>query len=460
MYSIYMHRNKINKKVYIGITKQTPEVRWGKNGSKYKRHKHFWNSIQMYGWDNFEHLILTKVSSQKEAEKLEKLLIKRYKATNRQYGYNVRNFGMVKTPYVVYQYNIYNGNIIKVWKDCMDVEEALGIKASAIRLNCSKKKATCFGSYFTYNNYGYKLPVDVLKNIQNKSFKNVAQYDLYGNYINEYMSVEDATKSLGTGRPFIGRGVSYGFIWKEISIFNENKDYKNKLTIYELRKYLKNYTGKLKCCQYDLSGKFIKTFKNAKEAATQVKLNYLTILKVCEMKSNYAGGYIWRFANEFTPDKDLPYDDSAVLACKETNTTIFQYNLNGIFLNSFKNSTDAGKKTGISRNTIKMSAYKKYIKGESYLWRYEKDGYEKYKNLLPEEICVMKSNSKPVSKYSIEGNFIETYDSAASAAKEINKRRECIRDCCNGRQKTAYGFVWRFATQKEIEEFLKTKYQV
>ena len=54
-YKVYVHVNKINGKIYIGQTKQTLEQRY-KNG--YEHCRHFWNAIQKYGWDNFEHIIL------------------------------------------------------------------------------------------------------------------------------------------------------------------------------------------------------------------------------------------------------------------------------------------------------------------------------------------------------------------------------------------------------------------
>ena len=56
---IYMHRNKINNKVYIGQTTQKPEYRWN-HGFGYKDSSLFFASIQKYGWDNFEHTILEK----------------------------------------------------------------------------------------------------------------------------------------------------------------------------------------------------------------------------------------------------------------------------------------------------------------------------------------------------------------------------------------------------------------
>ena len=56
-YKVYIHRNKINGKVYIGITKQKPENRW-RNGKGYKQNIKFYRAIEKYGWNNFEHIVL------------------------------------------------------------------------------------------------------------------------------------------------------------------------------------------------------------------------------------------------------------------------------------------------------------------------------------------------------------------------------------------------------------------
>ena len=46
---VYSHTNKINNKVYIGITSQAPEKRWGKNGRNYAESIKFYNAIKKYG---------------------------------------------------------------------------------------------------------------------------------------------------------------------------------------------------------------------------------------------------------------------------------------------------------------------------------------------------------------------------------------------------------------------------
>jgi group I intron endonuclease len=91
---VYMHKNKVSGKMYIGITSRPPEVRWGNNGSQYTSTKNpcFHNAIKKYGWDNFEHIILFENLTEQEAKLKEQELIAKYHTCvydNNKMGYNM-----------------------------------------------------------------------------------------------------------------------------------------------------------------------------------------------------------------------------------------------------------------------------------------------------------------------------------------------------------------------------------
>ena len=88
-YCVYAHINKINGKIYIGQTGQEPNIRW-KQGYGYVGSSHFYNAIQKYGWDNFEHIILLSNLSLEDANYFEETLIKKLDTINRDKGYNLR----------------------------------------------------------------------------------------------------------------------------------------------------------------------------------------------------------------------------------------------------------------------------------------------------------------------------------------------------------------------------------
>ena len=89
-YCIYMHKNKINSKIYIGQSCNL-NVRW--HPISYKDCSYFYNAIQKYGWDNFEHIILEDSLSIEEADQKEKYYIEKYNTLNRDYGYNLKSGG-------------------------------------------------------------------------------------------------------------------------------------------------------------------------------------------------------------------------------------------------------------------------------------------------------------------------------------------------------------------------------
>jgi group I intron endonuclease len=92
-WTVYMHQNKTNGKRYIGITSKSPEKRWGNGGIGYKKHTRFWNAIQKYGWNNFDHVILFNNIEHKLACDIEKQLIREFKTKDPQCGYNLTDGG-------------------------------------------------------------------------------------------------------------------------------------------------------------------------------------------------------------------------------------------------------------------------------------------------------------------------------------------------------------------------------
>ena len=93
MHTVYQHKNKINGKVYIGITSQIPTQRWGANGKNYRSSPHFYSAIQKYGWNNFEHNILLENLSKEDACTKEQELIKKFNTMDKRFGYNQTSGG-------------------------------------------------------------------------------------------------------------------------------------------------------------------------------------------------------------------------------------------------------------------------------------------------------------------------------------------------------------------------------
>lgn len=89
---VYVHINKENKKTYVGQTNNI-QRRWRNNGIDYEKCSYFYNAIQKYGWDNFEHIILKEKLSQEEANYWEQYYIDFYHSKYNENGYNIREGG-------------------------------------------------------------------------------------------------------------------------------------------------------------------------------------------------------------------------------------------------------------------------------------------------------------------------------------------------------------------------------
>jgi hypothetical protein len=55
---------------------------------------------------------------------------------------------------------------------------------------------------------------------------------------------------------------------------------------------------------------------------------------------------------------------------------------------------------------------------------------------------------KSISQFDLQNNFIRDWDSAIQAEKELNLSSGGIGACCLGKQKKAFGFIWKFKLEQ------------
>lgn len=160
-YVIYLHKNKINNKVYIGQTCQKPEKRWD-YGCGYKRHNlHFYNAIQKYGWNNFEHIILEDGLSLEQANEREQYWIKYYNSNQQEKGYNLTaggdgSRGLVMSEEAKLKIGQANGKLVQcletgiTYYSTMEAARQLNISSSHIGDACHNKRGLAGGYHWEY----------------------------------------------------------------------------------------------------------------------------------------------------------------------------------------------------------------------------------------------------------------------------------------------------------------------
>lgn len=224
LYTVYKHTAP-NGKVYIGITARTVKERWH-NGSGYAHSIHFDNAIKKYGWENIKHEILFENLTQEEAEQKEVELIKKYKATDRRYGYNSDSGGNVnkhhseETKKKISQAHIgmkYDENFRKKMSELKK-----GNKNNLGRKKTEEERRKISeankGRWAGEKNYFH---THIFKGAAHPNARPVEKYDLQGNFIERKECAMDFARELkitnATHIADVCRGkrkTAHGFIWK------------------------------------------------------------------------------------------------------------------------------------------------------------------------------------------------------------------------------------------------------
>ena len=362
-YKIYMHKNKVNGKVYIGQTYTSLQHRFGKDGCRYSGCPIFWNAIQKYGWDNFEHIILEEgINNKKEANEKEKYYIALYNSTNGDFGYNIQIGGCEQT----------------------------------------------------------KLSIKVF------------QYSLEGEFIKEYNSIADASRDCDIANGKISdcckgnRKSAGGYMWSYEKV--------NKLASYKRKSKSKPVY------QYSLDGNFIRKYNTVIEASKDINCNPSKINSCCNLTCKTSGGYQWRY--EYFDSID---EIKSVTRAQMNDNKIVQIDKLGNIVREFSSTKEASllyEDSNKAYHTIKACLSNNAKSAYGYIWIYKSDldsfNINNYIQYSP--------HMKEIEQYDLDMNYLRTFKSISDASKEVNGATGNISRCCLGEYKTAYGYIWKYAS--------------
>jgi hypothetical protein len=116
---------------------------------------------------------------------------------------------------------------------------------------------------------------------------------------------------------------------------------------------------------------------------------------------------------------------------------VFQYTLDGVFIQKFNSINAAAKKVGCSQSNITQCCLGKRRMVGGFLWSYEN------KNIKLRPI-----NGSSVIQYTKNNEYLNEFISIAEAARVTGINDGNISLVCNNVRKSAGGFLWKFKNIK------------
>ena len=255
-YTVYIHKNVLNGKMYIGITGKSVKERW-RDGKGYNGY--FKKAIDKYGWDGFKHIVFAVVKNKQEAKRLERKLIAQYETNNSSKGYNLTEggegcWGRIMSEETRRKISVANKGKVG-WRK--------GLKATPAQLKSYSKAQL-----------GKTVPCEVRAKISNS---------LKGRTITEEHRRKIGDAQIGIKNHMYGKKASSET--KELMRKNQpkGKDHKCSVAIVQLD---------------PVDGSVIRTWHSMSDVRRELGIKHCTISDCCRGKQKTSGGFIWRYLEE------------------------------------------------------------------------------------------------------------------------------------------------------------------
>ena len=121
--------------------------------------------------------------------------------------------------------------------------------------------------------------------------------------------------------------------------------------------------------------------------------------------------------------------------------SVNQYDLKGNYIKTYTNMTQAAYETGISNKNIWSAVHYKSKTAGGYQWRFVNDTNP------VQEISKTVKQKNHVQQLDEQNIVIQTYESAAEAARQTGINATQIRKVCQHKGITAGGYKWRYQSE-------------
>lgn len=310
---VYIHRNKINNKAYIGIAKNIKK-RWGVNGKNYLaqhedgsyEHPVFAKALMKYkDWDNdWEHIIFQENLTQSEAKHIEMLLIALFKTNcsrykNPEFGYNLTDGGEGISGYT------------------FSNESKLKISEAAKERLANPENHPMYGVH----RYGEENPMygkhhteETKQRIGKKSkerFSNPKNCPMYGKHFSEETRAKMREAKIGLydgeKHPMYGR--------------KHSEESKEKMRVAKSGYKAKNVLSVINITTNEV-------YYSASMASADTNIDSSAILKCCKGKSKTSGGYAWKYIYDYTTKDGEVIPGAITLGIITEEEVLRQLNIN------------------------------------------------------------------------------------------------------------------------------------
>lgn len=121
---------------------------------------------------------------------------------------------------------------------------------------------------------------------------------------------------------------------------------------------------------------------------------------------------------------------------RATIRTVYKFDLKGSLICEYKSATEAAIENGLPLCSVTKCCRGEQKRGGKFHWSYDGEFKPMSRN----------HNAKSVLQFSKDGVLLKEHSSLWLAEKEIGGSRNNIRSVALGRQKTAYGYIWKYKT--------------